>query len=169
LNHVSLYVCAGWSSCCLQENQGGGKLSECQQYMLLRCHVLLDVLSHQKASSPIPKYSNNRHQSISSRSFTFSGGVALWISSSKNNNREVLLTGRNWWNPAKLNKKESTQEWERKRNEEQVPKSGQAKRKKEYNGMGSDYIYVCRCSFPPHQTAKTLLTMFQTLETPQLK
>ncbi len=168
MNHVSLYVCAGWSSCCLQENQGSGKLSECQQYMLLRCHVLLDVLSHQKASSPIPKYSNNRHQS-SSRSFTFSGGVALWISSSNNNNREVLLTGRNWWNPAKLNKKESTQERERKRNEEQVPKSGQAKRKKGYNGMGSDYICVCRYSLPPHQTAKTLLTMFQTLETPQLK
>jgi hypothetical protein len=35
--------------------------------------------------------------------------------------------------------------------------------------MGSDYIYVCRCSLPPHETAKTLLTMFQTLETPQLK
>ncbi len=164
-----LYTCVlGGVACCLQENQGGGKVSECQQYMLLRCHVLLDVLSHQKASSPIPKYSNNRHQS-SSRSFTFSGGVALWISSSSNNNREVLLTGRNWWNPAKLNKKESTQERERKRNEEQVPKSGQAKRKKGYNGMGSDYIYVCRYSLPPHHTAKTLLTMFQTLETPQLK
>jgi hypothetical protein len=35
--------------------------------------------------------------------------------------------------------------------------------------MGSDYIYVCRYSLPPHHTAKTLLTMFQTLETPQLK